>query len=92
MDWVTITDHNTLSGSLEIAHLSDTFVSEDITTYFPEDQCKLHVLAWNITERQHEDITHLRENVFELVSYLNNEKIIHAVAHPMFRYSRSSYR
>ncbi|MGE4505914.1 MAG: PHP domain-containing protein, partial [Desulfovibrionaceae bacterium] len=34
MDLVTITDHNTLAGSLEIAHLPGTFVSEEITTYF----------------------------------------------------------
>jgi predicted metal-dependent phosphoesterase TrpH len=45
MDMVTVTDHNTIAGALEIAHLPNTFVSEEITTYFPEDRCKLHVLA-----------------------------------------------
>lgn len=84
MDFVTITDHNTIAGSLEIAHLENTFVSEEVTTYFPEDRCKLHVLVHNITEAQHEDITRLRENVFELVPYLNREGIAHAVAHPLY--------
>ncbi|MDY6951513.1 MAG: glycosyltransferase [Thermodesulfobacteriota bacterium] len=84
MDLVTITDHNTLAGSLEIAHLENTFVSEEITTYFPEDGCKLHVLAYNLTESHHEDITRLRENVFDLVTYLNQEGIVHALAHPLF--------
>ncbi len=84
MHFVTVTDHNSLAGSLEIAHLENTFVSEEITTYFPENRCKLHVLAWDITERQHEDITRLRENVFDLVPYLRQEKIIHALAHPMY--------
>ena len=42
MDLVIITDHNTLAGSLEIAHLEGTFLGEEITTYFPEDGCKLH--------------------------------------------------
>jgi glycosyltransferase involved in cell wall biosynthesis len=84
MDLVTITDHNTLAGSLEIAHLENTFVSEEITTYFPEDGCKLHVLAYNITERQHEDISRLRESVYELTAYLHQEQIVHALAHPVF--------
>ena len=84
MDLVTITDHNTLAGSLEIAHLEGTFVSEEVTTYFPEDGCKLHVLAYNITEGQHDDISRLRENVFELAAYLYQEDIVHALAHPLY--------
>ena len=84
MDYVTITDHNTLDGSLEIAHLDNTFISEEITTYFPEDGCKLHVLAYRISESNHADITRLRENVFDLVAYLNREKIIHVIAHPLY--------
>lgn len=84
MGMVTITDHNTLAGSLDIAHLDDTFISEEITTYFPEDRCKLHLLVHDITEKQHEDITKIRENIFELVPYLNKEGISHAVAHPLY--------
>ncbi len=84
MDLVTITDHNTLAGSLEIAHLENTFLSEEITTYFPEDHCKFHVLAYDITEKKHEDISVFRSNIFELIKYLNHEKIIYALAHPLF--------
>ncbi|MCU0599764.1 MAG: glycosyltransferase [Desulfobacterales bacterium] len=84
MDLVTITDHNTLSSSLEIAHLEDTFVSEEITAYFPENQCKLHVLALDITENQHAEISYLRRNVYDLIKYLNAEGIFHVVAHPLF--------
>ncbi len=84
MNLVTVTDHNTLAGSLEIAHLEDTFVSEEITTYFPGDHCKLHVLAYDIDERQHEDISRLRESVFDLVTYLNQEDIVHVLAHPLY--------
>jgi glycosyltransferase involved in cell wall biosynthesis len=84
MDLVTITDHNTINGSLEIAHLDNTFISEEITTYFPADRCKLHVLAYDITEVHHDEITRLRENVYDLVAYLNQEQIVHVVAHPMY--------
>jgi glycosyltransferase involved in cell wall biosynthesis len=84
MTFVTITDHNTLAGSLAVAHLEDAFVSEEITTYFPDDGCKLHVLAYDITERHHEDISRLRQNVFDLVPYLQEQKIVHSLAHPLF--------
>lgn len=84
MTLVTITDHNRIDGALEIAHLPDTFLSEEITTYFPEDHCKVHVLAWNITEAQHQDIQKARENIFDLTAYLKKSEITHAVAHPMY--------
>ena len=84
MALVTITDHNTLAGSLDIAHLPGTFVSEEITTYFPEDRCKLHVLAYGLTEAQHQDIQRHRENVFDLVPYLREQGIAHVLAHALF--------
>ncbi len=84
MNRVTITDHNRIEGALEIAHLPGTFVSEEITTYFPEDHCKVHVLALDITEQQHEDIQKIRENIYELVDYLIDAKIMHIVAHSLF--------
>ena len=84
MDMVTITDHNQIEGCLEIAHMDGVFVSEEITSYFPDDKCKVHVLAYNITEKQHMEISRLRQNVFDLVSFLNSRDIFHVVAHPLF--------
>lgn len=84
MELVTITDHNTINGALEIAHLPGTFLSEEITTYFPEDKCKLHVLAYDITEKQHDDIQNARESVYDLVPYLREQGIHHVLAHPLF--------
>lgn len=84
MNMVTITDHNTINGSLEIAHLDNAFVSEEITTYFPKDGCKLHVLAYDITEEHHREFQKLRENVFDLVPYLRGQGIVHVLAHPLF--------
>lgn len=84
MSLVTITDHNTLDGALEIAHLPDTFVSEEITAYFPQDGCKIHVLAYQITEAQHRDIQLYRQNILELVDYLQQEDIPHVAAHALY--------
>ncbi len=85
MDFVTITDHNCIDGCLEIADLPGTFISEEVTTYFPEDRCKVHVLVWGITEKQHGEISEVRDNIFEFHRYLTREKIVHSVAHPLYR-------
>ena len=74
MDYVTITDHDSIDGCLEIAHLPRTFISEQVTTYFPHDTCKLHVLVWGISEQQHRDIESVRENIFDLQRYCSVRK------------------
>ena len=85
MTLVTLTDHNTLDGVLEIAALPGVFLSEEVTTYFPEDRCKVHLLVWNLTESQHREIAALRENIFDLQAYLTRERLAHAVAHPLYQ-------
>ena len=84
MDYVTITDHDTIEGCLQIAHLPRTFISEQVTTYFPQDSCKLHILVWGISEQQHREVQRVRDNVFELQEYLQAAQIAHAVAHPLY--------
>lgn len=84
MDMVTITDHNTIAGCASIMHLGNVFLSEEITAHFPEDGCKVHVLAWRITEAQHEDIQKIRRDIYELTGYLREQRIAHALAHPLF--------
>ena len=84
MSHVTISDHNSIDGALEIAHLNDVFISEEITTYFPDNGCKLHVLALNIDEAQHREIQRLRPNIHDLARYLHQEKILAIAAHPLY--------
>lgn len=84
MDFVTITDHNTIEGALEIAHLPGAFVSVELTSYFPENGCKIHVVALNITEAIYRDLMDLRKNVYELAGYLRAHDIVHFAAHPLY--------
>ena len=84
MDFVTITDHDTIEGNLAIADLPGTFISEEVTTYFPQDPCKIHLLVWGITESQHAEIETLRENIFDLQRFLQEQSIAHSVAHPLY--------
>src|SRR5256886_1348457 len=84
MDYVTITDHDTIEGCLQIADFPQIFISKQVTTYFPQDPCKLHILVWGISEQQHREIEGVRDNVFELQRYLQTAQIAHAVAHPLY--------
>src|SRR5881397_2422790 len=84
MNHVTITDHDTIDGCLQIIDLPDTFISEQVTTYFPQDPCKLHILVWGISQEQHGKIEGVRDNIFELQHYLQTAQIAHAVAHPLY--------
>ncbi len=84
MDYVTITDHDTIEGCLQIKDLPNTFISEQVTTYFPQDPCKIHILVWGITEAQHADIVIVRDNILALQRYLQAGKIAHAIAHPLY--------
>ena len=82
MTFKTITDHNRLDGGKAIAHYPDVFLSEEVTTYFP-DGCKIHLLVWNLKEAQHEEIQNLRTNIYELAAYLRHQRLPHGVAHPL---------
>jgi len=84
MDFVTITDHNSINGALEIGHLPGTFISSELTAHFPENGCKVHVVVLHISEAQFPTLLELRKNVYDLVAYLHSEKIAHFMAHPLY--------
>ncbi|MBF0558021.1 MAG: glycosyltransferase [Nitrospirae bacterium] len=84
MDYVTITDHNSINGALEIAHLPGAFIGTEITTYLPGEGSKLHTVALDISEAIFDDLMHLRSNIFDLVGYLQNHGIVHFIAHPLY--------
>ena len=84
MDFVTVTDHNTLAGSLAIAHLPGTFLSTELDSWFPEDGVRVHVVALGIDEATFETANSTRENVHDLVACLREAGVTHYLAHPLF--------
>ena len=83
-EFVTLTDDNSIDGCLTIADKPGVFISEQITTLFPEDRCAIHVLVWGLDERQHRETIGLRDNIYELQGYLAQQRLAHAVAHPLY--------
>jgi len=82
MTLVTLTDHDSIAGGLHLRDRPDFFLSEEVTTRFPESGCVMHVLVWNITEGQHTELQRLRDNIYDLVLYVRENKLAHALAHP----------
>ena len=85
MDFVTISDHDSIAGALDIAHLPGTFLSSEETVTFPEDGCDLHILVLGVTEAQHRELQRLKRNLYDFRAYARSEGIVHVVAHPLFR-------
>jgi glycosyltransferase involved in cell wall biosynthesis len=85
MTLFTISDHNTVEGALRIADRPNAFLSEEVTTRFPEDDVPLHVLVWNLSEEDHVDLQELRPSVYALVDFLIARRLPHALAHPLYR-------
>ena len=54
MDFVTITDHDTIDGALAIADRPDVFVSEELTVAFRGEPQQVHVLCLGITPDDHD--------------------------------------
>jgi glycosyltransferase involved in cell wall biosynthesis len=85
MDFVTLTDHNSIRGAMEIADLPGTFLSSELTTYFPENGCKIHCLVYGITPEQFTLLDGARASIYDLRSVLLEQDIVHSIAHPLFR-------
>src|SRR5205814_7623997 len=75
MGFVTITDHDAIDGCLEIRDLPNTFISEQVTTYFPQDHCKIQLLVWGITEKQHQEIVIVCEYIISIHHYLQRAQL-----------------
>lgn len=83
MTHVTITDHNSIGGVLEIIKLPGVFMGCEFTCHF-EDGCKIHVLAYGFSPAEWELLMELRKDVRAFVSHCRAEGIFHAVAHPLY--------
>ncbi len=88
MNLVTITDHDTIKGAMELVERGfEGFVAgQEVTVYFPEDRCKLHVLVWAMTPELDEELEtlRLREDVYEFACWLRDRNLPHALAHPLY--------
>ncbi|MDQ2895010.1 MAG: hypothetical protein M3Y09_05110 [Actinomycetota bacterium] len=84
MDFVTITDHDTIQGVQTLAHLPGTFISEELTVAFRGEPRAVHVLCLGITESDHEWLQAHNDDVEACAEYLDANEITAALAHPFY--------
>jgi glycosyltransferase involved in cell wall biosynthesis/predicted metal-dependent phosphoesterase TrpH len=84
MDFVTITDHDTIAGVLEIAERPDVFISEELTAHFRGEPQAVHVLCYGITPEDHEWLQANRQDVELCAAYMYERDIVCALAHPYY--------
>ncbi len=84
MDFVTITDHDTIDGVLSIADRPDVFVSEELTAHFRGEPQAVHVLCYGIAPADHEWLQANSGDVELCAAYLHEREIACALAHPYY--------
>jgi glycosyltransferase involved in cell wall biosynthesis/predicted metal-dependent phosphoesterase TrpH len=84
MDFVTITDHDTIAGVLEIADRPDVFVSEELTAHFRGEPQAVHVLCYGIDEDDHAWLQAHCGDVELCAAYLYEREVACALAHPHY--------
>jgi glycosyltransferase involved in cell wall biosynthesis/predicted metal-dependent phosphoesterase TrpH len=85
MDFVTLTDHDTIDGAVLLAdRYDDAFVSEELTTWFRGEQQAVHVLCFGITPDDHDRLQAMAPDVETVAEYLQEHEIACALAHPFY--------
>jgi len=86
MDFVAITDHNKIDGALLLKEKfpEEVIVGVEATTFFPEDNCPIHLLVYGLDEVQFRMIEKLRYNIYDLRDFIKEENLAYSVAHANF--------
>ena len=84
MDFVTITDHDTIAGALAIADRPDVFVSEELTARFKGEPQAVHVLCLGITPEDHDHLQAVADDVEAVAAHLHDRELTCALAHPFY--------
>jgi predicted metal-dependent phosphoesterase TrpH len=81
MDLVTVTDHDQISGALDIAHQPDVLVGCEVTAEFTDVDLCVHLNVLDITPAQHDEIQRLRHDVRQLMPFLGQQGIYTSLNH-----------
>jgi predicted metal-dependent phosphoesterase TrpH len=86
MDVVTITDHDSVDGWVELLSRrpdhSDILPGEEVSCWYPDTTLEIHLGVYGLTEAIHRDLQPLRRNAFEVIAYLQSARVFFAFNHP----------
>src|SRR5438034_1557465 len=91
MDYVAITDHDSIEGALRLLderpdRAAEIIVGEEVETRFPDTGQRLHVNVFGLDEAAHHEVQRLRANVHELVAWLRRQRLLFVLNHPFWSY------
>lgn len=85
MDLVTITDHDSIDGCLEVLNrlgdAKDFIIGEEVTARLSDFQHEIHIGVYGHTEAQHREIQQLRQDAGQLVKYLRYHNLLFVLNH-----------
>jgi len=91
MDYVAITDHDSIEGALRLRdarpeRAPEIIVGEEVETRFPDTGQRLHVNVFDLDEAEHREVQRLRGDVRELVDHLRHRRLLFVLNHPFWSY------
>ena len=81
MDLVTITDHDTITGALELADRPEVIIGCEVTATFPDDRVCVHLNVLGLNDQTFAEVDRLRADVRELLPYLQRERLFTSLNH-----------
>jgi predicted metal-dependent phosphoesterase TrpH len=87
MNIVTITDHDSIDGCLHFLNKfpekfhQDFIVGEEVTVSLPEFGNTIHIGVYDVTEKQHREISRVKRDFNELMEFLRSENVICVLNH-----------
>lgn len=84
MDFVALTDHETIDGALTLTSHNNFLIGEEVGTQFPEDGSKADILVYGLNAEDHKELQARRSNIYDVVEYLREANLVHVLAHPLF--------
>jgi len=91
MDYVAITDHDSIEGALRLLEARperspEIIVGEEVETLLPDTGQRLHVNVFGLDEAAHREMQRLRRDVRDLVAFLRHRGLLHVLNHPFWSY------
>ena len=94
MDFVTITDHDTIDGCLDfIARrpaVRDFVTGEEVSTQLPASGLTVHINVYGHSLLQHRELQRRRGDAFEIAGYCKEQGLSFCWNHPFYRENLST--
>jgi len=94
MDFITITDHDTIDGCLDFLArhpgARDFVVGEEVSTELPVSRLTVHVNVYGHDLAQHEELQRRRGDAFAVAAYCREQGLFFVWNHPFYRENLST--